>query len=70
MGDLAGEIKRAVLLFAVLAVVLGLIYPLVITGISQVAFPFQANGEMIKMNGTVVGSELIGQDFEGAQYFQ
>jgi potassium-transporting ATPase KdpC subunit len=70
MGEIMDEIKRAVLLFAVLAVVLGLIYPLVITGISQVAFPFQANGEMIKINGTVVGSELIGQDFEGPQYFQ
>lgn len=70
MGEIMDELRRAVLLFAVLAVVLGLIYPLVITGISQVAFPFQANGEMIKINGTVVGSELIGQDFEGPQYFQ
>lgn len=70
MGEIMGEIKRDVLLFVVFAVVLGLIYPLLITGISQVAFPFQANGEMIKINGTVVGSELIGQDFEGPQYFQ
>lgn len=64
------ELKRAVILFGILAVILGLIYPLVITGISQAAFPYQANGEMIKINGTVVGSELIGQDFEGQQYFQ
>ena len=70
MGEITDEIKRAVLIFAVFAVVLGLIYPLVVTGVSQVAFPFQANGQMIKVNGTVVGSELIGQNFEGPQYFQ
>ena len=70
MGEMIDELKKAVILFGVLAVILGLIYPLVITGISQAAFPYQANGEMIKINGTVVGSELIGQNFDGAQYFQ
>ena len=70
MGELLNELKRAVIIFGTLAVILGLIYPLVITGISQVAFPYQANGEMIKINGNIVGSELIGQNFDGPQYFQ
>jgi K+-transporting ATPase ATPase C chain len=70
MGELIKELKRALIIFGTLALVLGIIYPLFITGISQVAFPYQANGEMIKVNGTVVGSALIGQSFEGPQYFQ
>jgi K+-transporting ATPase ATPase C chain len=70
MGELLTELKRALIIFGTLAVILGLIYPLAITGISQVAFPYQANGEMIKINGNIVGSELIGQNFDGAQYFQ
>jgi K+-transporting ATPase ATPase C chain len=70
MGEKLNELKRAVIIFGTFAVILGLIYPLVITGISQVAFPYQANGEMIKINGNIVGSELIGQNFDGAQYFQ
>jgi len=70
MGEMFDELKKALILFATLALILGIIYPLVITGISQAAFPYQANGEMIKINGTVVGSELIGQNFDGPQYFQ
>ena len=70
MGEMLNELKRAIIIFGVMAIVLGLIYPLLITGISQVAFPYQANGEMIKINGNIVGSELIGQNFEGPQYFQ
>ena len=70
MGEMINEFKRAIIIFGVMAIVLGLIYPLLITGISQVAFPYQANGEMVKVNGNIVGSELIGQSFEGPQYFQ
>jgi potassium-transporting ATPase KdpC subunit len=70
MGEMIVELKRAIVIFGVMAIVLGLIYPLLITGISQVAFPYQANGEMVKVNGNIVGSELIGQSFEGPQYFQ
>ena len=70
MGEMINEFKRAIIIFGVMAIVLGLIYPLLITGISQVAFPYQANGEMVKINGNIVGSELIGQSFEGPQYFQ
>jgi potassium-transporting ATPase KdpC subunit len=70
MGEMIKELKTALIIFGILAIVLGLIYPLVITGISQVVFPYQANGEMLKVNGNIVGSELIGQNFEGSQYFQ
>lgn len=63
------EIKTAVILFALFTVIFGLIYPLTVTGISQLVFPFQANGELIKENGTIVGSELIGQNFSSPQYF-
>jgi len=49
---------------------LGIVYPLVVTGICQVAFPHQANGSLITQGGTVIGSELIGQNFAKAEYFQ
>lgn len=52
-----------------LTLVLGVIYPLAITGISQVLFPHQANGSLAKVNGRTVGSELIGQGFQKPGYF-
>ena len=64
------EIKNAIIIFAVFTIIFGVIYPLVITGITQVAFPSQANGELIKENGVVIGSQLIGQNFSSPQYFQ
>lgn len=64
-----GEIKNSIIIFAVFTVLLGLIYPLVITGLSQLAFPEQANGNLIEVNGTVVGSTLIGQEFTSPKYF-
>lgn len=64
-----GEIKNAITIFAIFTVLLGLVYPLIITGISQVAFPEQANGNLIIVNGTVIGSNLIGQNFSSPQYF-
>ena len=51
------------------AIVLGLLYPLAITGISQVVFPGAANGSLVKVNGKVIGSSLIAQDFTAAKYF-
>ena len=52
-----------------MTVVLGIIYPLAMTGISQVIFPKQANGSLIKAGDKVIGSELIGQNFSKPEYF-
>jgi K+-transporting ATPase ATPase C chain len=52
-----------------MTVVLGLLYPLAITGISQVAFPGSANGSKVSVDGKVVGSHLIGQEFKGKAWF-
>lgn len=59
-----GVASRALGVFALFTVVCGLGYTLVVTGIAQVAFPYQANGSLITVDGKVVGSELIGQNFE------
>ena len=53
-----------------LTVLLGVVYPLAITGISQVVFPHQANGSLVTSGGKVIGSELIGQNFTKPEYFQ
>jgi len=64
-----GQIKQASLIFIVLSIVTGIIYPLFITGISQVFFPSQANGSLIYRNGKPAGSILIGQAFNDPKYF-
>ena len=63
-----GVASRALGVFALFTVVCGLGYTLVVTGIAQVAFPYQANGSLIKVDGKVVGSELIGQNFEDGDH--
>ena len=63
------QIKPAVVLFLLLTILLGIVYPLVITGIAQVIFPVQANGNIIEHNGKVAGSALVGQPFTSADYF-
>ena len=62
-------LRPAIVLFLVLTVITGLIYPLVVTGVAQVLFPQQANGSLIVKNGQAVGSQLIGQPFDDPKYF-
>ncbi|MFL9993974.1 potassium-transporting ATPase subunit KdpC [Paraburkholderia sediminicola] len=61
--------RPLIVIFAVLSAVTGLAYPAVMTAIGQAAFHDQANGSMIEQNGKVVGSKLIGQQFDAPQYF-
>jgi potassium-transporting ATPase KdpC subunit len=62
-------VRQCVGILVVLHVVTGVLYPLAVTGIAQVAFPRRANGSLVLRNGRAVGSELIGQSFSGSQYF-
>lgn len=59
-----GIASRALGVFALFTIVCGLGYTLVVTGVAQLAFPYQANGSLITADGKVVGSELIGQNFD------
>jgi K+-transporting ATPase ATPase C chain len=61
--------RQSVLIFLVLTVITGVVYPLVVTGVAQVVFSHQANGSLIERDGKVVGSELIGQQFDDPKYF-
>jgi K+-transporting ATPase ATPase C chain len=60
----------AVLMTAVTTLLLGIVYPLAITAIAQVAFPAQANGQLIERNGVTIGSRIIGQGFSKPGYFR
>ena len=65
------DLLTSVIAVVVLTLVLGVAYPLAMTGIAQVAFPNKANGSQLEIGGRVVGSKLIGQDFKGKpRYFQ
>jgi K+-transporting ATPase ATPase C chain len=65
------NLVTAILMTIVTTVLLGLIYPLVVTGLAQVIFPSQANGSLIRSgDGTVIGSSLIGQPFSSPGYFR
>jgi len=59
----------AVMMTIVTTILLGIIYPLVVTGIAQVIFPHKANGQLISENGKLIGSHIIGQPFSGPTYF-
>ncbi|HZS52251.1 MAG TPA: potassium-transporting ATPase subunit C, partial [Bryobacterales bacterium] len=63
------QILPALRMGVFLTVVLGIVYPLAMTGISQVFFPYKANGSLIISGGRVIGSELIGQNFTRPEYF-
>lgn len=63
------HLATATRMTVVTTVLLGLAYPLIITGLAQVLFPDQANGQLIVRNGQVIGSRIIGQPFASAGYF-
>ncbi|MDW5419051.1 potassium-transporting ATPase subunit KdpC [Iodobacter sp. CM08] len=63
------QLRPALVIFALLSVVTGLAYPLMVTGIAQATMPDQANGSLISDQGKTVGSSLIGQNFSEPQYF-
>jgi K+-transporting ATPase ATPase C chain len=63
------QLRPAILAMVVFSVALGVVYPLIVTAIGQVAFNHKANGSLIKVDGVVVGSELLGQHFAAPEYF-
>jgi len=63
------NLLTAILMTIVTTDLLGLIYPLAVTGLAQLIFPDQANGQLIRQDGVIIGSRLIGQPFTGPGYF-
>jgi K+-transporting ATPase ATPase C chain len=69
MTMLKNQLRPAILVTLVLMVITGLAYPGLVTAVAQLLFPHQASGSLVAVNGRVVGSELIGQQFARAEYF-
>jgi K+-transporting ATPase ATPase C chain len=67
--NLGKHLAPAALMTAVLTLLLGVAYPLAVTGLAQLLFPDQARGSLLRRGGKVVGSRLIGQPFAGGRYF-
>ncbi len=70
MSTLWRGIKKPFLLTLALLLICGLAYPLLLTGISQLIFPQQANGSLVMIDGQAVGSELVGQDFSDTRFMK
>jgi K+-transporting ATPase ATPase C chain len=66
---MAVHLRPALMTLLLFTLITGVAYPLLVTGIAQVVFPFQANGSLIVKDGEVVGSALIGQPFDDPKYF-
>jgi K+-transporting ATPase ATPase C chain len=64
------QLVPAFVMTIILTALTGIVYPLVVTGVAQGLFSARANGSLVRVNGTVVGSSLLGQDFTTAKYFQ
>ena len=69
MTPMKEHLRPAIVLMVLLTAVTGVLYPLLVTGIAQVACPLQANGSLIQHDGQLVGSRLIGQQFDDPKYF-
>ncbi|NML44222.1 potassium-transporting ATPase subunit KdpC [Ramlibacter sp. G-1-2-2] len=67
--DKESILRPTLVLFAALTLLVGVAYPVVVTGTAQAAFPRQAAGSLVRVNGQLVGSDLIGQDFHDARHF-
>ena len=63
------QLVPAVVAFLALTVLVGVLYPLAVTGVAQLAFPGRADGSLVRRDGVVVGSALLGQSFSGARWF-
>lgn len=63
------NLRVALLMLIVFSIITGVLYPLVVTGVAQALFPHQANGSLIRQEGKIVGSALIGQPFSEPKYF-
>ena len=68
--DFTSALRPAIVMTILIAALLGIVYPLAMTGIGQTIFPAQANGSLVRANGTVIGSTVVGQAFATDRYFQ